>query len=69
MSIMTEPEPRRGGRRVGQKDKSPRKPNNSLSGLLTAIKVANAAGFDLSVDKSRVILTPKVPADADDSAE
>lgn len=70
MSIMTERDPRLGGRRKGQKDRRPRRPDLRLSGVLTAIRVANAAGFDLSVENSKVVLTPRAPQiRSDDSSE
>jgi len=67
---MTERDPRLGGRRKGQKDSRPRKPDLRLSGVLTAIRVANASGFDLTIDKSVVVLTPKAQQiSPDDSTE
>lgn len=52
------------GRPKGSKDSRPRRPDFRLNAVLTAIRVADAAGFDLSVDKTRgIVLTPKPPAE------
>lgn len=64
----------RAGRPKGSKDRRPRRPDVRLNAILTAIRAADAAGFDLSVDKLRgIVLTPKAPAEKaepdDDSKE
>jgi hypothetical protein len=62
-------EPRR-GRPKGRKDGYPRKPDVRLNAVLTAIRAANEAGFDLSIGKSgEVVLTPKAKAPSDDDKE
>lgn len=60
------PEPRKVGRPKGRRDSRPRRPDVRLNAVLTAIRAANAAGFDLSVDKLHgIVLTPKAPPDDD----
>jgi hypothetical protein len=58
--------PRR-GRPKGSKDRQRPKrgrPDLRLNAVVTAIRAANAAGFDLSIEKSGgIILSPKVPAE------